>query len=508
MSLVISPEINSLLESILLELSSDQEIYLVGGAVRDIILGSELHDLDFVLPNNPTALVKRIAKRMKCGYFMLDDERHTARIVYYAKAGDFFPLDFVTFTGNNLQEDLRNRDFTINAMAISIHDLSNVIDPLNGRKDLEDGQIRPCSPNALMDDPVRVLRAIRLAMQFNFNYVPGLHQLLQEAAPYLPTKSYERQRDEFFRILEGPQPARGMADCRDFGIFDTLIPDLVEQEHIPASLPHVLPLFEHTLSTMHHFSLLLEYLQKEAVDIDLDPWWAAAYMSELKPFAEGVLEYFNEDITPGRSKKGITLFGCLLHDVGKPVTMKLDEDDRLHFFGHAQVGADLAWQASKRLQLSNAECEWVKTLVLYHMHLLPFINTDTQLTRRAIYRFYNKVGEVGIAIALLSLGDTLATYGDTLPQTKWRQSLTVAKSILSAWLIEKDQLITPTLLLNGHDLQTVFGLKPGKSFGQLLAALEEAQASGEIQTRDEAKIFIHKRIDERKGEIESENKFK
>lgn len=494
MNLEISPTISALLDLIQSELRENQEFYLVGGAVRDILLGRVLHDLDFVLPENPITLVKRIANRLKCGFFMLDDERNTARIVYTTETGNFFPLDFVTFSGENLQEDLENRDFTINAMAISIHDLTNVIDPLDGKKDLETGQIRPCSLEALMDDPVRVLRAIRLAMQLDFDYAIGLAHLLKEAAPFLPTKSYERQRDEFFRILEGPQPARGMADCRRFGVFETLIPDLVEQDHIPASPPHVLPLFEHTLSTIDHFSIILEYLQGETTDIENDPWWASALLSECKPFSKDIRQYFEDDITPGRSKRGLTLFGCLLHDIGKPLTMKLGEDGRLHYFGHAQVGADLAWEASKRLQLSNAESEWVKTLVLHHMHLLPFINANAPFTRKAIYRFYNKVGEVGIAIALLALADSLATYGNTLTQLKWTQSVKVAKSILSAWLNEKDTLITPTLLLNGHDLQEIFGLKPGKSFGRLLDALEEAQASGEVQTREQAEAFIQQRI--------------
>jgi tRNA nucleotidyltransferase/poly(A) polymerase len=187
-------------------LRSDEILYLVGGAVRDVLLGRKLHDFDFVMPVNPTFFAKRLARRLNAGFFVLDDERHTARVVHHLADGEFFPLDFVQFTGQDLLADLTNRDFTINAMAVSVNDLTAIINPLDGQADLVARQIRLCTDRSLLDDPVRVLRGIRLALQFDFDFAEGLLPMLNEGAKYLPHTSLERQRDEFFKILEGPSP--------------------------------------------------------------------------------------------------------------------------------------------------------------------------------------------------------------------------------------------------------------------------------------------------------------
>ena len=241
MRLTLSPNQESLLRTVREALSPGQACYLVGGAVRDYLLGRPLHDLDFALPEDPTRLAKRVANRLNVGYFVLDDQRHTARVVYKTPDGHPFPLDFVQFTGNSLEEDLGNRDFTLNAMALSVDDLNTVIDPLQGQADLEQGLLRPCSLHALVDDPVRILRAVRLAKQFSLAYAPGLSELAQAAALNLPNTSAERQRDELFRILEGPEPADGIADAARFGAFRAMIstPDVPDEEN--NSLDQILP---------------------------------------------------------------------------------------------------------------------------------------------------------------------------------------------------------------------------------------------------------------------------
>ncbi|MFW5714322.1 MAG: HD domain-containing protein [Brevefilum sp.] len=349
-----NPEIISLLELIRGELSQGQDLYLVGGAVRDALLNRKINDLDFAMEGDPTSLAKKLAKRLNVGFFVLDDERRTARVLYRRPGGDLSPLDFVQFTGGGLAVDLLNRDFTINAMAVALRDLEGIIDPLRGREDLAAGLLRPCLDHALLDDPVRVLRGIRLVLQFDLEFVEVLKTQMLGAARRLPMTSYERQRDEFFKILEGPDPAEGMRHCRAFGVFTTLIPPLTEQEEIPVSPPHTLPLFDHTITTVEIFGNLLDQIQSGHSKKQDLPWWMSYAVKELSPFSREAAAYFSEEITPGRSKRGLALLGTLLHDIGKPLTMKMGEDDRLHYYGHARVGADLVWDAARRLQLSNA----------------------------------------------------------------------------------------------------------------------------------------------------------
>lgn len=495
MRLTFSPEINNLLDLVRGELTEGQNLYLVGGAVRDACLDRKINDLDFAMCVDPTGLAKKVAKRLKMGFFVLDDVRHTARVLYRTAEGKLSPLDFVKFTGEDLQEDLRNRDFTINAMAVSLKNLEQVIDPLDGQADLSKRLLRLCSDHSLLDDPVRILRGIRLAQQFNLDFHGALPAMMHDAAGYLRTSSYERQRDEFFKILEGPDPARGMDACREFRVFESLIPPLIEQEEIPASPPHTLPLFDHTIAVVGFYNELLDRIQSGEPAREESPWWLTFAVSELSPFSDEIETFFAEEITLGRSKQGLALFGSLLHDIGKPLTIKVGKDDRYHYYGHARVGADLAWDAARRLQLSNAEAAWIKTMVRGHMDLLPLVNKQEALKRQAIYRFFNETEDVGVAVALLSMADFLATYGEMLPHEKWERTVKVTKRLFAAWWKQQETLVSPDLLLDGNDLQNEFGLAPGKQIGQLLEALREAQAVGRVTSLAEAKAFIHSQLE-------------
>jgi putative nucleotidyltransferase with HDIG domain len=483
-------EISDLLEFIQSCLEEGQDLYIVGGGVRDVLLERELKDLDFAMPEDPTSLARRVAHGLNAGFFVLDDDRHTARVVYEIADGETFPLDFVQFSGESLSADLHNRDFTINAMAVPIRNRSQIIDPLGGQGDLRAKLLEVCQPNSLLGDPVRVLRGVRLAMQFNFSYAEGLDERMRRAASYLPQTSYERQRDELFKILEGPQPAKGMEHLHQFEVFETLIPALVGQETIPASPPHVLPLWEHTIRVVEDFDRILNALILDGSSYKSTTWWMLSIIKALSPFIEEIRAYFSQEVTSGRSKRGLALLGALLHDIGKPMMMKADEDGRLHYYHHNTVGADLAWEAAKRLKLSNAESEWVQRMVRYHMVLLPLIIHESLPDRRMIYNFFNQAGEVGVAIAMLSLADTTATYGEGLSEDKWGKAVQVSRAMLSAWWQERETVVSPQLLLDGNDLQRLFSLNPGEQIGRLLADLREAQASGEVRTEKDAIMFI------------------
>lgn len=490
----INPAAASVLKLVRECLDPDQTLYLVGGAVRDYFLGRPLHDLDFVMPNNPAPLARRVANRLRAGFFMLDDDRHTARVVHQLPERGSFPLDFVRFTGESLGEDLRRRDFTLNALAVDIRNMDSLIDPLGGVEDLKSGVLRACGPEVILTDPVRALRGIRQAMQFGFRIEEDTRQQMVEAAARLPLTSIERQRDELFKILEGPEPAQGIDLCRQFGVFNTMIPELVEQTAISASPPHVYPLWEHTVRAVGAYKTLLDLLLTPREEPLWDDWWLAETRAVLGEYGPKLSAYFSETIAPERTRIGLSLFGTLLHDMGKPTTMTVGEDARLHYYNHDVVGSETARRTANHLALSNAEADWVGILVRHHMRLLPLTHQETPPSRRMIYRYYQKTGEVGVAISLLSLADTLATYGPTLKKALWARTLQVTRTLMVAWWEGKDKVVNPPLFLDGNDLQTLFGLKPGRQIGRLLSWLAEAQAGGEVETVDEAKAFISDKL--------------
>ena len=490
MRLMFDRDLLDLFELIRTENHTGELVYLVGGAIRDLFPDSQIHDMDFVLGENPTLLAKRLAKRLRAGFFVLDDERHTARVVYYDQTGQFFPLDFVQFTGSSLEEDLRNRDFTINAMALSLDDLTQVIDPLHGLADLKAGCLRTCSDHALVDDPVRVLRGARLAVQFDMGLATGLEAAMQAAAFYLPKTSYERQRDEFFRILGGPDPAKGLRFCKAFKVFHTMIPTLVEKKSSMPVSPGQFSCVDHAIQTVENLHCIINGLGSGQQAINEMNWQIEDALRELSKFSNQMASYFTEVITPGRSKAALAYFSTLLQDIGYSMTLSEEVDLELNGTGRSMVSADLAWGIAKRLQLSNAESDWVRKLVCHRKTVQTLMQVDLPVDRRTLYRFFKKVGDVGVALAVHLLAETMAYDGSTLTAKRWEKAFSIVRSMLSAWWDHQDKIISPTPLLNGDDLQRVFGLEPGKRIGHLLSQLVEEQASGNINTPKEAEKFI------------------
>jgi putative nucleotidyltransferase with HDIG domain len=280
------------------------------------------------------------------------------------------------------------------------------------------------------------------------------------------------------------------------GIFDTLIPQVVDLVSIPASPPHQYSLFEHTLRTVQAYHRLLGALVGDGDAFGEDGWLTTDALEVLGVFSAAIDAYYKEEITPGRSKKALAMFAALLHDIGKPLTVKTGDDGRLHFDRHAAVGADLAYEAAKRLQLSNAEGDWVRRVVRDHMRLLPFLDPGSPLDHRSMYRFFKGSGDAGVAVVLHTLADTLATYGTDLARERWVNTLNVARVCLSAWWEQHEVIVSPVPLLDGYDLQREFGLKPGKRLGRLIKRLIEEQASGVIGTIEEAHDFVRKHLDE------------
>jgi tRNA nucleotidyltransferase/poly(A) polymerase len=498
MRLWTDPFITSILAAILDALEPDQEVFLVGGAVRDLLLGRELHDLDFALGENPVSLTRKVAKALKAGFFVLDDERHTTRVAHHRPDGREFPLDFVQFTGADLEDDLRHRDFTLNAIAINLQQPDMLIDPLGGRDDLEAGLLRACSEQALLDDPVRALRAVRLAIGFGLAYAKGTPELIRKAAGKLPTSTIERQRDELFRILEGPDPAKGLRECQVFGLLKGLVPQLEAQAEIPASPPHHYPLLEHTFRVVETCQQLFSVFSQEK-DLGEDaPRWLVDLKDAFEPFRSQMQAYYAAEITPGRTVQSLALLGALLHDIAKPETLFEDEKGHLHYYGHDRLGAEMTWDIARGLQLSNAEAKWLSTLVRFHMRLLPMARMENGPDRKMLYRFFRDAGEVGAAIAILYLADTRATYGPELAQGKWDSVVRTARTVLQAWWQEQSEVVAPKLLLNGNDIQKEFDLAPGALIGKLISSLREAQASGEVGDRAAARAFIAHQLEMRK----------
>jgi tRNA nucleotidyltransferase/poly(A) polymerase len=467
----------------------DQEMYLVGGAVRDILLNRLSRDLDFALPSNGISLARRVANALQSDFMVLDRERDTGRVIVTESDGTRTFLDFATYRGHNLEEDLRARDFTINAIAFDLH-AQTLIDPLNGASDLRTQVIRACSPTSLSDDPVRILRAVRQAAAFEFKVELETRKGMRQAANLLPKVSPERQRDELFKMLEGPKPDASMRALEIIGIFPYLLPELPALKGLEQSAPHIHDVWEHTLSVLGHLERILAALAPGYSADNTNDLFTGLLTLRIGRFREQFAEHFAEPLNTDRSVRAALFFAALYHDVQKPATKSIEQSGRIRFFGHDVKGGEVVEERARAFNLSNDEVERIRSIVQHHMRFHFFtgrLEGDKQEpSRKAIYRFFRDTGKAGIDLVLLGLADLRGTQGPALSQETWTAALEVARILLENYWEKSQETVTPPRLVDGNELMLELGLKPGRVIGQLLEAIREGQATGKVTNREQA----------------------
>lgn len=481
---------------VLQALPADAEVYLVGGAVRDLLLNRPLQDLDFVVRGDALKVARNLANTLGAAFYPLNVDFNVARVVFIYPEGQRDTLDFVGLHPDGLEADLRARDFTVNAMALDCRAPQALLDPLGGAADLRAQVLRACSETALHDDPVRILRAIRLAAALNLRIEKDTRAQMRAAAPELPRVSAERLRDELWRILDGPQPAAGIQALEMLGALVYILPETAALKDVPQSAPHVYGVWQHTLEVVRRLESLLGVLgapyDTENGAGNLMLGLATLRLGRFRP---QIIEFLQRELVPGRTLRPLLFFAALYHDIAKPQTAQFDaEVGRYRFLGHDEQGAVLTGTRAHALALSSDEVKLLRAIVEGHMRPLFFSNDTQSLTPRAKYRFFRKYGEAGVAIVLLSLADFWETYGATLNQADWTRHLDVARALLEVWWEPKDVQTHPPQLLSGHDLMQTFGLQPGRELGELLEALREAQALGEVVDREQAIAWVRSKL--------------
>ena len=481
--------LSPLLEAIRAALPDNLAVYLVGGAVRDALLGRTSHDLDFVLDAHGIRTARRVADALQADFFPLDPERDTGRVIVTSPDGVRTLMDFATFRGEDLESDLKGRDFTVNAIAMEIHSMQ-VHDPLHGGMDLKDRRLRVCSPSAFRDDPVRILRAVRLSATFGFQILPETSRAMREAVSLLGKVSIERLRDELFRILEGTKPAACIRVLDLVGALDQLLPELGELKGVEQPTPHVYDVWEHTLATVRHLQSLLAVLAPEYNPDTTSDWYLGLLSLRLGRYRQKFAEHLATPININRSLSGLLELAGLYHDVAKPTSRKVDENGQVRYWDHDQRGAEIAVARARALNLSNGEVDRLDLIIRNHMRILfhtnRLVRERKQPTRRAVYRFFRDTRQAGVDIVLLSLADLRATYEHTLPEDTWNAGLDICRQLLENWWEKPEESVNPPTLLSGKDLLSEFDLEPGPQVGRLLEAVREAQAVGKVSTREEA----------------------
>jgi tRNA nucleotidyltransferase/poly(A) polymerase len=492
---------NPLLGTILRTLKPDQEIYLVGGAVRDFLLRRETHDLDFVVPANGIKIARQVAKAMKSAFFILDEKTDTGRVILTQDDLSREVLDFASYRKNGLDADLSARDFSINALAYNLR-TKEFKDPVGGTKDLRLGVIRACSAAAFKDDPVRILRAVRFAAALGYSIHKETRTRMKQSIDLLAQPSPERIRDELFKILDGPKPSSVIRALDLLGGLPYLFPEIVPLKHVEQPPPHVLDGWEHTLKSVDHLEAIFKVMDLHYKSDLANDLLTGLLSMKLGRYRQNFKNHFEKSSVAERSRRALLVFAVLYHDVGKSSTIKKD-GERIQFIGHEKVGSSIAVGRAIKLRMSNSEMDYLKVVIQNHMRIVQHIHYYEREgkipTSRAVYRFFRDTGEVGVDICFLALADLRATYENEMTQSLWAAALDVVKIFLENWWEKREQSITPPPVVNGNDLIGMFHLEAGPVIGKLLEAIQEAQAVGEIQTREDALKLAEQWLIERKS---------
>jgi poly(A) polymerase len=465
-------------------------VYLVGGSVRDLLLAKETHDLDFAVAGNGLTLARHMADRLRGAYVAIDRQRKTGRVFLPPRDGIRFYLDFASLRGRDLDADLRDRDFTINAMALERTAGGDwrIIDPLGGRRDLASSTLRAASPFSFANDPVRTLRAVRMCTQFQCTIESQTKTRLRLAAPLLSRVSAERMRDEWFRILAQAGATDALRDLYQLGLLQTIAPQIVHLDGLQGPPPRRSDLLAHAFESVGALERLWATLEKAEQGALFIP-------KTLTALAPQVRQRYQAPICDERTYLAVLKCAVLLHDIGRAQTHAVAQDGQVHLRGYEGAGAEVVAQLARDWRCSNREGMLLHTAVAAHTRPIQ-LAAQPALTRKDVYRFFQDSGEYGVDAAFVALADRLATAEPHAQGIGWQRLVETVSELLAAYFWHREEAIDPPLWLSGHDLAARFGLSPGPRIGELLSRLREGQATGEIRTREEAMDRISMWVEE------------
>jgi putative nucleotidyltransferase with HDIG domain len=493
------PEPPATLRDVARHLPPGTEAWLVGGAVRDLLLGRPIKDIDLTVPSGGLDLARRLAAQLGGAFVPLDVERGVARVVWQ-RGGERHELDIADFRAPGLEADLLARDLTVNALALPLHAPQELVDPAGGRADLAAGVVRLLGPEVLVDDPLRGLRAVRLMAQLGFRLDAESARWIAARAGDLAGVAPERVRDELWKCLLAADPAGSLRRLDELGLLAVAVPETLPAHGVAQSPPHRHDVWEHTLAVVERTAVVADLVAALAVGATPTPAsepLPGDLAAGLQPFASPLAARLATPLLADRVARGHLLLAALLHDLGKPATRSVGEDGRIHFYGHEQVGARLAGERLVALKLGHAEAQWVAGVARHHMRPLQ-LRRAQPLSRRAIHRFHRAVGELGPEVCLLSLADNLAK-GGVRTHEEWPSFLPRVLELLDAYFFRHQELVAPPRLLAGDELVALAEGPAGPWVGEALVALAEAQATGQVTSREQAESFAQRWLAQRGG---------
>ena len=413
--------------------------YLVGGYLRDLLSGEISPDRDIAIKcDNLAKLTKKIADELNGSFVELDPVNEIYRVVF---GNDY--IDFAKLLNNNLIDDIKRRDFTINAITYDINN-EKFVDITGGKKDFEEKIIRTYKISNLSDDPLRTLRAIRFQAKLGFRIDDEIIIFIKENNSLILNVAPERIHQELIKTFEGKFLIDALFSMDETGLLDVIFPFFKDIKKIPSNSHHHLDLFHHLIETTGNIRI---------------------NKPELK-------------------------LAAFIHDLAKPDCWTIEKDTGRHrFIGHDELGAKKVVPFLKKLKFSNKEIEYISKMVQFHIYPSALMK-DENVTERAIIRFIRKIGDDTLDLLELARADRLSARGPAVSDEMVQVNLSNLEKLKEKYFEISPKLKEMPKLVDGNEIMQILNLKPSPKLKEIIDEIKELQLEGKINTKEDAINFL------------------
>ncbi len=440
----------------------DNQIYLVGGTVRDYFMGIESHDRDIiVMDEDAKDFSLKLQKFFDATFIPLDEENKIYRLVMRDKVNY---IDVTNPVGGTIEKDLMRRDLTINAIAMNIK-TGEIIDISGGLTDLKNKCIHCVNDQNFVDDPLRLLRVYRFQALYGFDIAPDTVNSICKYSDLIKKPAVERINYEILRLFSGKYAHTALENMNKTWILEELFSFVKELKQVPPNSHHHLDLLHHSIETVKQIQMLYD------------------------DASDDVKEHLDKVDFGGFSRLAHLKFAGFLHDIGKFSTWTIEEGGRHRFIKHDDVGAKLSGKLLKSMHFSNKQIEYLSIMIKNHIYPSQ-VMCAPQITEKIMMRFVRKMDTNCIDNIILAMADRLSARGPEITEQIVECNINSLNMLLKFYLEARENLKPLPILLTGNDVMEILNIKPSPKLGEIMNALHDAQLSGDVTTREQAVIFV------------------
>ena len=442
----------------------NNKIYLVGGVVRDYILGRKNYDKDIiVIDEDAKNFAQRFAQKHSATCVTLDEVNNIYRVCMPDKINY---IDITNPINNSLEDDIKRRDLTINAVAINLHS-GEYLDIVGGVEDIKNRIIRAISEENFVDDPLRILRAYRFASTLGFEIEYGTKDIIERHLDIVLNPAVERRNVEILKLFGGKYADKILLDMDKIGLVEKLFTTMTDVKKVPSNTHHHLDLFHHSVETVKQIQIIYEKSSKE------------------------VQEHLSRIDFGGDTRLAHLKFAGFLHDIGKYSTWTIEDDGRHRFIRHDEVGADMAKKLLKQNKFSKKQIEYISFIIRHHIYPSSVISAP-EINDKIYMRYIRKAEENAIDLITIAKADRLSAQGVAITQEMTEANINALDKLQEFYIKIKPTLKPVPKLLDGEEIMRLLDIKPSKELGLIIKELHQAQLDGVVNTKEDAIKFITK----------------